>query len=59
MTTTYAAIKSYEFPSATIKRMRNGTYIEFPKWCQMISVERSRGYVAKALISLRKYNKRT
>lgn len=49
--------RSYEFPSATIKVYSDRTCREFPKWCDMISVERSRAYVAKALRRLRAYRR--
>lgn len=50
-------IKTYEFPNARICRMKDGTYREFPKWCPMISVERSRNYVAEALKQLRIFHR--
>lgn len=47
----------YEFPNAHIKTYADGRCIEFPKFCMMIHVERSREYVAKALIMLRHHNR--
>lgn len=49
--------KDYEFPNAVIRRMGNGTYREFPKWCQMISVEVPRRFVAEALCALRRFRR--
>lgn len=51
------AIREYNFPNAVIKVYANRTCKEFPKWCQMISCERPRKYVADALRQLRRYNK--
>lgn len=50
-------IRTYEFPAATIKVFPDGTCREFPKWCVMINVRRSRDYVAKALRMLRHHNR--
>lgn len=48
----------YDFPNAHIKTYADGRCIEFPKFCMMIHVERSREYVAKALIMLRRHNRK-
>lgn len=48
----------YDFPNAVIKTYVGGRCIEFPKWCQMIHSERSREYVAKALLELRRFNRK-
>lgn len=53
-----ATERTYEFPNARIKRMANGEFREYPKWCPMINVVRSREYVASALRQLRKFNGR-
>ncbi|AVO43481.1 hypothetical protein [Simplicispira suum] len=47
-------IREYDFPNAVIKRLNDGTYREYPKWT-IISVRRSRQYVAEALLELRKF----
>lgn len=47
-------IRSYDFPNATIRLLANGQWREFPKWCPCISVQRSRRYVAQALLELRR-----
>jgi hypothetical protein len=49
--------RSHDFPNAVIQAGADGTYREFPKWCPMISVRRSRHYVAQALIQLRNYQR--
>lgn len=49
----------YDFPNATLRKMPNGTWREFPKWCLMISVERSRRYVAEALVALRTHRRQS
>lgn len=51
------ADRTYEFPNASIVVRQDGTCREIPKWCPMISVERSRSWVADALIQLRKYRR--
>lgn len=48
--------RSYEFPNARIVVRQDRTCREIPKWCPMISVERARGWVADALVQLRRYN---
>ena len=48
--------RSYEFPNAHIVVRQDRTCREIPKWCPMISVERSRDWVADALVQLRRYH---
>ncbi len=43
----------YDFPGAVLKVYGDGTIREFPRWCQNISVARSREYLASALRLLR------
>ncbi len=43
----------YDFPGAVLKVYGDGTIREFPRWCQNISVARSREYLSSALRSLR------
>ncbi|WP_063695128.1 hypothetical protein [Bradyrhizobium embrapense] len=50
--------RAYDFPAAVIRIYADGSCREFPKWCLMISVERSRAYVASALRELRSYRRR-
>lgn len=39
----------YDFPGAVLKVYADRTIREFPRWCQNISVARSREYLASAL----------
>jgi len=48
--------RTYDFPNATIRVSRQECR-EFPKWCQSISVVRSRAYVAGALVQLRSFRR--
>ena len=48
---------SYTFPAVVIKIYSDGSCREFLNFCPMVSTERSRNYVAKALLALRKFNK--
>lgn len=50
-------IRSHDFPNATIRLLANGQWREFPKWCPCISVQRSRRYVAQALLELRRHRR--
>lgn len=43
----------YDFPGAVLKVYADRTVREFPRWCQSISVARSREYLASALRLLR------
>lgn len=43
----------YDFPAAVLKVYGDRTIREFPRWCQHISVARSREYLASALRELR------
>lgn len=43
----------YDFPGAVLKVCADRTIREFPRWCQSISVARSREYLASALRLLR------
>jgi len=51
------SIKTYDFPNAFIHKMNDGSYVEQQKWCLRITTRRSRGYVADALMQLRRYKK--
>ena len=51
------ALKQYDFPNATIKVYADRTCREFPRWCPMISVTRTRAYVAEALAQFRVYKR--
>jgi hypothetical protein len=53
------ASRRYQFPNAEIVVRADGTCREIPKWCPMISVERSRAWVADALVQLRAYRRKT
>jgi len=50
-------VKTYEFPNAHILVLPDRTCREHPKWCSMISVPRSRAWVAAALRELRIYRR--
>jgi len=50
-------VRSYDFPNCTIRIYSDGRCREFPKWCLMISAERSRDYVAELLWMLRRYRR--
>lgn len=47
----------YQFPNDRIEVLADGRCIEFPAWCGHIHVERSREYVARALLELRRCNR--
>lgn len=49
--------RTYDFPAAAIKVYPDKTCREFPKWCPMINVVRSRDYVANALHLLRQHKR--
>lgn len=48
--------KEYDFPNARLV-VSGRKCFEFPKWCPMIHVERSRSYVASALLQLRSHRR--
>lgn len=54
----HKAKKTYDFTNVIICRMPSGEYREQPKWAPMISVVRSREYVAGALLQLRMYRRK-
>lgn len=47
----------YHFQNGRIEVLSNGACLEFPAWCGHIHVERSRNYVARALLELRRRNR--
>lgn len=51
-------MREYQFPNATIKVYSSGLCKEFPKWCPLISVDRSRRWVAEALLELREFKRK-
>lgn len=48
--------KEYDFPNAKLVIIGRQC-LEFPKWCPMIHVERTRTYFAEALLELRKFRR--
>jgi len=50
-------VRSYDFPNRIIRIYSDGRCRDFPKWCSMISAERSRDDVAKMLWMLRRYRR--
>lgn len=53
----YRKYREYDFPSAWVRVYPDRTCREFPKFCMMLSVERSRSWTAEALRSLRGYQR--
>lgn len=49
--------RNYDFPNAHIVVLEDRTCREIPKWCPMISVDRSRKWVADALRQLRAFKR--
>lgn len=48
--------RKYDFPNATLL-VNKERCLEIPRWCPMISVERTRSYAAEALWELRRYER--
>lgn len=47
----------YHFPNGRIEVLSDGLCLEFPAWRHHIHVERTRAYVARALLELRRHNR--